>query len=302
LASTLKPVEAVETLPTPTAEIPRAESPPATTSSSTSAVAASSAAPSPTSIATAPRVPRRLKLVSPGNGRPVVSVDLPLVVVEGDTEDPDVNEVWIIANDRRLPVAVRGGHFRKLMPLFEPELRLRVENLDASLRSDTVTIRTIPTALPAAVLVFEPISDDRLTDYAIAATWRTSPSQLDVAPGSVPLAALIPPSTLGTPAAYGARNLAGGVYTFTVTRTAASAVDVRPVLYLARNGVVTTHRLRAITSTSDRPQVVAKLLLPEGVFWDQDDWFSGRSEGADTITKFRFPEGIAWIERKRDLP
>ena len=47
--------------------------------------------------------------------------------------------------------------------------------------------------------------------------------------------------------------------------------------------------------------IVAKVLLPQGILWEQDDWFSGRSESAETVTKFRLPEGITWTERKIDL-
>jgi hypothetical protein len=37
------------------------------------------------------------------------------------------------------------------------------------------------------------------------------------------------------------------------------------------------------------------------VLWSDDDWFTGQSSSAETITKFRFPDGIHWIERKADL-
>jgi hypothetical protein len=47
--------------------------------------------------------------------------------------------------------------------------------------------------------------------------------------------------------------------------------------------------------------ILAKMLLPQGVLWEQDEWFSGSSESVDTVTKFRFPEGINWVERKADL-
>jgi hypothetical protein len=33
------------------------------------------------------------------------------------------------------------------------------------------------------------------------------------------------------------------------------------------------------------------------VMWEQDDWFAGRSEASDTITKFR-DDGTSWIERR----
>jgi hypothetical protein len=47
--------------------------------------------------------------------------------------------------------------------------------------------------------------------------------------------------------------------------------------------------------------VLARVLFPQGVLWEQDGWFSGSSESVDTVTKFRFPDGINWVERKADL-
>jgi hypothetical protein len=38
-------------------------------------------------------------------------------------------------------------------------------------------------------------------------------------------------------------------------------------------------------------------MLPQAVLWDQDEWFTGRSESSDSITKFR-DDGTSWIERK----
>jgi hypothetical protein len=41
--------------------------------------------------------------------------------------------------------------------------------------------------------------------------------------------------------------------------------------------------------------------MPQGVLWEQDSWFTGRSANGDTVTKFRFPDGVSWTERVGDL-
>ena len=46
---------------------------------------------------------------------------------------------------------------------------------------------------------------------------------------------------------------------------------------------------------------LARVLWPHGVLWEEDDWFTGKTQSADTITKFRLPEGISWTERKAVL-
>jgi len=75
---------------------------------------------------------------------------------------------------------------------------------------------------------------------------------------------------------------------------------VRPSLYLPQGNHLTSRQLRPV-SPNRSEAVLAKILFPHGVLWEQDDWFTGQSQGADTVTKFRFPEGISWTERKRDL-
>lgn len=40
-----------------------------------------------------------------------------------------------------------------------------------------------------------------------------------------------------------------------------------------------------------------RLLFPEGVFWEDDGWFSGVMESGRTTTKYKMPEGIVWKER-----
>ena len=59
--------------------------------------------------------------------------------------------------------------------------------------------------------------------------------------------------------------------------------------------------LRPVSLAGAGRSVVARVLLPQGVLWDDEDWFTGKSESVDTITRFRFPEGTTWIERKKDL-
>ena len=72
--------------------------------------------------------------------------------------------------------------------------------------------------------------------------------------------------------------------------------STRATLYLRRPGLDATSASGLERRTERRTR--AGMLLPHGVMWDQDDWFTGRSEGPETITKFRIPEGITWTERR----
>jgi hypothetical protein len=69
------------------------------------------------------------------------------------------------------------------------------------------------------------------------------------------------------------------------------------VLYVAG----ASRPLQPMTLDGSGRAVVARLLLPQGVLWEQDDWFTGRSASGDTVTKFRFPDGVSWTERLGDF-
>jgi hypothetical protein len=93
------------------------------------------------------------------------------------------------------------------------------------------------------------------------------------------------------------RNARPGVYTFSMTYRAGATSAVRPVLYVAG----APRSLPPMTVDGSGRAVVARLLLPQGILWEQEDWFTGRSASGDTVTKFRFPEGVSWTERLGDL-
>jgi hypothetical protein len=91
------------------------------------------------------------------------------------------------------------------------------------------------------------------------------------------------------------RNARSGVYTFVLTYRSGAAAAVRPVLYVAGGGV--PRLLEPVNLNGAGRAVLARLLLPQGVLWEQDEWFTGRSASGDTVTKFRFPDGVSWTER-----
>jgi len=51
---------------------------------------------------------------------------------------------------------------------------------------------------------------------------------------------------------------------------------------------------RIIDSTFE----VAKVLMPEGILWNDDSYFTGDLEDADSITKFHSGTGLMWREYK----
>jgi hypothetical protein len=227
--------------------------------------------------------------------------DPPVVVVEGRVEDEQVSSVSLIANSRRIDAEVRNGSFRAVIPLVEPELRLEaVADGTPPRHSQAITVRAMATARTAGLLVmdWQPGSAGMQADLAV--TWRPRPGRSDGAAPTSPLPALPVTDWKGATMFY-VRDLKPGVYTFILHYSGSLPIAVSPTLYLAEAGAFRPRSLRPLTLNRAGDAVIARLLLPQGVLWDQDEWFTGQSEDAEAVTKFRFPDGITWRERKADL-
>jgi len=243
-------------------------------------------------------------LASPADGLTLGPEDPQVVLVEGQVDDKTIGTVWIVANDRRVPVTARDGRFRQVLMVSEPLLRLWVEtpaNGGPPQRSQTVTVHSAGAATPTGVLVVQWPQGMESSDVEVSATWRAQADRLDAPMQTVRLAALARPGD-GTPSEiFYLRGVKPGVYTLAVrSRGAVPSGDVRSTFYLPDKAGLSARPLGAARLNGTRT-VLTRILMPYGVLWSQDDWFSGVSESVDTVTKFRLPEGISWVERKADL-
>jgi hypothetical protein len=244
-------------------------------------------------------------LATPADGLRLGPEDPPVVVVEGHVDDKTIGTLWIVANDRRVPVTAREGRFRQVLLVSEPLLRLWVEtpaNGSPPQRSQTVTVHSAASAAPTGVLVVQWPRGMESSEVEVSATWRAQADRLDAPVQAVRLAALAKPGD-GTPSEiFYLRGVKPGVYTLAVRcQGAVASGDVRSTFYLSDKAGFRERSLGAARLNGART-VLTRILMPYGVLWSQDDWFSGVSESVDTVTKFRVPEGISWVERKADLP
>jgi hypothetical protein len=242
----------------------------------------------------APPVALDVTLTSPRDGHTLSRDDPPLVVVRGQVGDPGVSAVWIVANDRRVMVPVTAGSFRYTVPVLEPLVRVRAETESEGRGSPTVTVHAAA-ALPSVGLWLSDWPRETAGPAQITVNWRPNPGRLDGGVQRLPLSGV----ALDTGEAGGdffyLRTARSGVYTFVLTYRAGAAAAVRPVLYVAGGGG--PRLLPPVTLNGAGRVVLARLLLPQGVLWEQDEWFSGRSASGDSVTKFRFPDGVSWTER-----
>jgi hypothetical protein len=221
-----------------------------------------------------------------------------VVVVQGDVEDPSATLVSLIVNGRRVRVPVENHRFRHVVPVLQPTVRLQAEGTtgDPPQQSSAITVHGAPSAVPAFVLVLdgpEPSS----SPIEVAATWRSSAARLDVPVYPVTLKSVAPGPAMPSAVFY-ARGLQAGVYTLALrSETVGAGAPTAGTLYLLRDGQLAVRPLNPAAVNGAR-RVLARLLMPYGVLWDQDDWFTGQSQNAETMTKFRFPDGVSWTERK----
>jgi hypothetical protein len=246
-----------------------------------------------------------IALSSPADGLIITPDEPPVVVVEGTVDDSRTTSLWVVANDRRIPVRVLDGRFRKIVPVVEPTLRVWAE---ASLagepgsRSQIVTVHTTGARKPSAILVMEWPRESQDLDVQVSAFWRAHPDKLDDVAQPVRLTAVSQPSSTGPSDVFWLRNARPGAYSMVLRyRGLPPDGDVHPTLYVPNGDGLVARAIRPVRLGSSGKAVLARVLFPQGVLWEQDGWFSGSSESVDTVTKFRFPDGINWVERKADL-
>jgi hypothetical protein len=244
-------------------------------------------------------------LTSPPDGLVVTPDDPPVIVVEGRVEDRSTTTLWLVVNDRRIPVEAFEGRFRKVLPVTEPSLRVWAETsppgkpLD---RSQIVTVRAVGQRAPSGLLVMEWPKGTQNLDVEVSALWRPHSDRLDEAGKPIRLAGVPRSSGVAPLDIFWLRNVRAGVYTMIARyRGLPPNGEVHPTLYVPDRDGLAARVAHPIRLDGTGKAILARVLMPQGVLWEQDEWFSGSSQSTDTVTKFRFPEGVNWTERTVDL-
>ena len=230
--------------------------------------------------------------------------DAPIVVIEGSVEDAEDTTVWLVANGYRTAVRVRDGWFRHAMPVLERTTRLWIEAKAAAgeppRKSGEITVvNTAPG--PVSVLAIEsPLNSGE--QLQVTASLRPLADRFDGVINGIPLHRFdagrdVEPSTF-----FYMRHSGAGVFSFIVRgRGLAPSSTVSTRLYHLLNGQFSVRNARPVPIGPGASGIAARILFPFGVEWNQSEWFTGRAEGSDTITQFRFPEAVGWTERRIDL-
>jgi hypothetical protein len=227
-----------------------------------------------------------------------------VIIVEGQVEDTDVSTITLIANDQRFTVRVQNGRFKHAIPLLERSTRLVAEVTspgEAPRQSQAVTVNNAATG-SVSVLALDAATLAKGAKLEITASWRPRSDKLDDVVNGIQVKTFETSPDVEPSKFFFLRHTKPGVYNFVVRDPGNGAqTEVRGQIYHLVNGRLAVGELKPVSVGGTTSGVLVRMLFPQGVLWDQNDWFTGRSEGPETITKFRFPEGTSWIERKRDL-
>lgn len=250
-----------------------------------------------------PPVPNGIAIIAPVDGATLGSDDPPIMIVRGRVEDPEASSVAVIVNQVRFEVPVRDGVFEAPVPIMQPVVHLVAEargGAAATRRSAAVTVHAASGASTTAVLFIDWPSVVPGDARGLRASWRGRPDRLE-GPTDVVSVQRFPLPVERSRAIYYVRRMRPGAYTFVVDGAVGqSHVPAGATLFVPVAGAMTMRPLKNLRPNAAGRITLAKLLMPLGVLWDEDDWVIGRSQGPDTITKFN-ANGVSWTERRGDL-
>ena len=196
------------------------------------------------------------------------------------------------------------GRFKYAIPLLERVTRLFAEITgpgEVPRRSAAVTVNNASSG-QVSVLALDATALSPGAQVEVTASWRPSADRLDDVVNGLPVKSFQIAADVEPQKFFFLRHNKPGVYNFVVRDpTGSSLSGIGAQFFRLLNGRVAVRDVTPVPVGPGTSKVMVRMLFPQGVLWDQNDWFTGRSEGPETITKFRFPDGTSWIERKSDL-
>jgi hypothetical protein len=89
-----------------------------------------------------------------------------------------------------------------------------------------------------------------------------------------------------------------GIYTFVMQNTSDNLQKTSLMIRLLEGKKGARNRKFETINIDPHAGLTVKFLLPEGIFWDDETYFSGSIESSDSITKYNDATGIVWKEQK----
>lgn len=243
--------------------------------------------------------PPAIRLTSPAAGHS----DKKVVAVKGRVSGYGIVSVVLTHSGRQRELLVRDGEFESEISLDEGRNQIRVDTADATgvTAADMVEVVYATPVDPAKTRMDLVVRIEHNAAGAVLSTqrkWAPHPLAKGMAQTAAPEFKEDGGAKGGTVSVLKALP---GIYTIgvgydtTASGPAEVTFDVTVFGYdpaRRKNRKIGPVRLEG---KGFFPAV--RLLLPEGVFWEEDGWFSGVMESGHITTKYKMPEGIVWKER-----
>ena len=228
---------------------------------------------------------------------PAGELESPVATVRGRVEDATVDTVRLILNGEFLEIPVEDGYFEKTVLFKERENALQAE----ATNSAGLTVRTEPlkvqvkSPLVADILIHLVWEDTEVEPHpGLSMKERSHLEDERAARKEVNIVELISAAEGYGEMIFSVGKAGDGAYTLKVT--GGRGTDLKLVASLNSS----QRRVRVFKKRllEGEEWIVGRFLMPEGVFWDEDELFSGRIEGSDSMIKYKSPEGVTWKEPK----
>lgn len=299
-----------EAPPSEAAEAPEPEEAPreATPEPAESPVEEITASPSAPPVESNPPV---IVVTEPHEGDTLSLAEGGAVVIRGTVDDPSVKTATVIVNGQPMEVPVRDGKFEARSHQARPENTISVEATNkAGIKGSSPLIRFL-------TVLFEPPDVLAILSGASSCTGM----ELHLLKGEHPVSpdyrALVEPKEIDAKVKplesdpsvrvimTEVKNAETAVYSVQLAEDPDHApADCAPRLIVILYGY-DPERVRTLVFPRPDPffnrpgfRIVARFLMPQAYFWDDESWITGQVDNGRVATRFNSDEGIAWKERR----
>jgi hypothetical protein len=233
-----------------------------------------------------------LSIEEPGAGE----VQSPVISVKGMVGDSTVDAVKIIVNRESVEAVVENGSFEKTVLFNEGENSLQAEAVNAkgvSARSSVLKVLVTNQKAPDILVHLYWVDPNSELRTKLARKKRDNLNDDQGAVSAVELSTLMSAHEGYRERIFAIHEAKAGAYVLSVTggKTTKCLISVT---FPAKRKT----RLFGPVLIREEGTVIGRLLMPEGIFWDEDEWFTGVIETGDSVIKYNSPEGLTWKEMK----
>ena len=109
---------------------------------------------------------------------------------------------------------------------------------------------------------------------------------------------LVEESQTGEKIIFSVAKAEKGIYTFVMKNTGETLQKTSLMIRLLEGKKGARNRKFETINLKPHAELTVKFILPDGIFWDDESYFTGSIESSESITKFNDTTGVIWKEQK----